>query len=62
MSETRERLKCPATTLQGVGKVPAAVDEKKAARVFYVAARRAIRGLVMEVRGRGSLAGSLHCE
>lgn len=47
-------LEFPVVALPGVGRMPAAWEDKKeAARVFYVAARRATQRLVMGVGGDG---------
>ena len=48
----------PVVALPSVGHMPAkGEDEQEAARVFYVAATRATRKLVIEVRGDGGLGG-----
>jgi superfamily I DNA/RNA helicase len=44
-------LEFPVVALPGVGHMPAARDEREAARVFYVAATRATKRLVMGVVG-----------
>jgi superfamily I DNA/RNA helicase len=55
MSDVRKRLRFPGMTLPRVGHMPAAgEDEKKAARVFYVAATRATQRLFLWVEGGGS--------
>ena len=49
-------LEFPVVALLGVGQMPApGEDEKEAARVFYVAATRATRRLVMGVVGDGNI-------
>ena len=51
-------LEFPVVALPGVGHMPApGVDEKEAARVFYVAATRATQRLVMGVGGDGGFGG-----
>ncbi len=53
-------LEFPLVALSGVGHMPGAgVDEKEAARVFYVAATRATQRLVMGVGGQGTLGQTL---
>lgn len=46
-------LEFPVVALPGVGHMPAAEDEKEAARRLYVAATRATQRLVMGVGGDG---------
>ncbi len=48
-------LEFPVVALPGVGRMPAAADEKEAARVFYVAASLATQRLVMGVGGDGKI-------
>ena len=53
-------LEFPVVALPGVGHMPApGEDEKKAARVFYVAATRATQRLVMGVGGNGGFGARL---
>jgi superfamily I DNA/RNA helicase len=53
-------LEFPLVALPGVGHMPAAgEDEKEAARVFYVAATRAMQRLVIGVGGKGDFSVKL---
>ena len=52
--KVRKALEFPVVALPGVGHMPAeGEDEKKAARVFYVAVTRATQRLVIGVGGDG---------
>ena len=55
-------LELPAVALSGVGHMPVAgEDEKEAARVFYVAATRAMQRLVLGVMRSGGLGHIWQC-
>ena len=61
--EVTKGLEFSVVALPGVGHMPAAgEDEKEVARVFYVAATRATRRLVMGVGGASRLAQRLTCQ
>jgi len=55
-----KRWEFPVVSLPGVGNMPApGEDEKEAARVFYVAATRAMQRLVITASGEAKFASQL---